>query len=299
MVALHHALLVVPLDRRVRQVHKLVVDGVGIRGVRHRGEAGKPILVDEGLQGVEGCDCHIRAHVPLVVAKEERVADVLLDDRQLPVVHGPHVVDHLNPAAAAAACRLHDPEVGDLLRLAGGRHHRGLLVLLGPLLALEVPVLLGHLREALDEEAVLLRQHKGPRADVEVLGVLPGALGVPVDEPLQAVLSRQVLVLWEVVDLLPATQARVVQLWLAPGPAEVPAVGQAQPVRKLLPAILLMEDARHDVVDLRAALDHLVVLQAAHVPGSLGHRSWDRFRRGVRHLVDDTLEEDAVEASTP
>mmetsp|Transcript_1821 Transcript_1821/g.4904 ORF Transcript_1821/g.4904 Transcript_1821/m.4904 type:complete len:209 (-) Transcript_1821:587-1213(-) len=114
VVTLHHAVLVVTLDRRVRQVDKLVVNVLGLRRVGHRREAGKAILVDEGLQWIEGRDSHIRAHVPLVAAQEEWIADILLDDGQLTVVHRPHVVDHLDAAATAAASWLHDPEVGDL-----------------------------------------------------------------------------------------------------------------------------------------------------------------------------------------
>mmetsp|Transcript_13084 Transcript_13084/g.31107 ORF Transcript_13084/g.31107 Transcript_13084/m.31107 type:complete len:376 (+) Transcript_13084:788-1915(+) len=264
-------------------MHELVVNIIGAGVVRHRCESSEAIFINKRLQRVKGGHGHICAHVPLEIAQKERITDVLLDNCKLTVVDSTHIVDNLNSSAATAAGRLHDPHVRNL----DSRRRAA---------ALQIPVLLSDLGEALNEQAILFRKYEGLRTDVEVLTQLSTCSRVPVDASLQKVLARQVLVLGKVIDLLPDTQARVVQLWFAPCPAQVPCVGETQSMGEFLPTVLPVEDASHNVVNLRAVLHDLVVTQRVNI--SL-HWQWSRHGARISiHLVDNALQEDTVEPCT-
>lgn len=71
------------LHTEIGQVHKLVMHLGVLQGVSLRAEPGKALLIDKGLQGIDGEDKHIDPHIKLVPIEEQRVLQVLLDDNWL------------------------------------------------------------------------------------------------------------------------------------------------------------------------------------------------------------------------
>mmetsp|Transcript_7050 Transcript_7050/g.17490 ORF Transcript_7050/g.17490 Transcript_7050/m.17490 type:complete len:241 (+) Transcript_7050:755-1477(+) len=235
-------------------------------------------------------------------------------------MHGTDIIDDLDAAAAAAAGGLHDPEVGSLLLAifgpcgirTGGTSSCGgaAKAASGATLpgrassaadggsSLCFLVLLLDLRKTLDEERVLFWKNKGSRADRKELGQLTACSRVPVDTTLQAIFAREVFVLREVIDFLPRAQPRVVQLGLAPSPAQVPDIRQTEPVGQLLPTLHSVEHPCNDVVDFGPILHDLVIPHGEDVL-SCWQRPWHPFLRNIRHLVDDALQEDTIQPCPP
>lgn len=88
-----------------------ISDGVSVKVVLLSAEAGETLLVDKGLQRVEGSHQHVNTHVEFVPFQQQRVGDVLLHHDIVDVVEFAEGTDYLDASTAGLANRLHNPKV--------------------------------------------------------------------------------------------------------------------------------------------------------------------------------------------
>lgn len=105
------SLLIVPIDRKVGQMHESVLDKHRLEAKLLRAQSRKAFFVDKRLKRVEVRDEDIDPHIELVAIKQQRVYNVLLDDYVIGVVEFCEVVDYLYASASRLTDGFHDPIV--------------------------------------------------------------------------------------------------------------------------------------------------------------------------------------------